>query len=90
MILNQENGILTMAYQQLTDLPQEVKEMPQDAQQIFMTAYNSIEDNSGDQEQAHQVAWDTVRRTYAQDENGQWYRMPDESGSHAPVQQGGN
>jgi len=69
-----------MAYQQLSDLPQEVQEMPQDAQQIFMTAYNSIEDNSGDQEQARQVAWDTVKRTYAQDENGQWYRMPDESG----------
>jgi cation transport regulator len=79
-----------MAYQQLTDLPQDVQEMPQDAQQMFMAAYNSIEESGGDQSQAQQVAWDTVTRTYAKDEGGQWHRMPDESGSHAPVQQGGN
>jgi len=45
-----------MAFKQLEDLPEDVQQLPPDAQQIFMTAFNSFEENNGDNDAALNVA----------------------------------
>ena len=62
-----------MTYQNLEDLPAEVTEkLPKHGQQIFMTAYNATSENGMDEKSATKVAWDSVKNSYQQDENGNW------------------
>lgn len=62
-----------MTYKQIEDLPAEVKEqLPQHGQQIFMAAYNATSENGMDEKSATKVAWDSVRNSYQQNENGEW------------------
>lgn len=62
-----------MTYQQLTDLPAEVTEkLPKHGQQLFMAAYNAASEDSANEENATQIAWDSVKNSYKQDENGNW------------------
>jgi len=63
-----------MAFKQLEDLPEGAKQLPPDAQQIFMSAFNTFEENNGDSNAALNVAWNTVRHDYVQGEDGQWQR----------------
>jgi len=80
-----------MPFNQLEDLPQEVKQLPNEAQQVFMAAYNSIEGGNGDSDTALNVAWTTVKRDYHQGEDGQWQRIPqDDNNVRGGVQSGGN
>lgn len=63
----------TMTYQQLEDLPNEVTEkLPQHGQQLFMTAYNAASEDGMDEKSATKVAWNSVKNSYAEDENGNW------------------
>jgi cation transport regulator len=77
------------SYKNLSDLPQDVRDaLPEDAQHIFMTAFNSIMDNSGDQETAARVAWETIERdeNYVRGESGKWERITQTSeGSHGAL-----
>ena len=62
-----------MTYQQLEDLPQEVTEkLPKHGQQLFMAAYNAVADNGMNEESATQVAWNSVKNSYQEDQNGNW------------------
>jgi cation transport regulator len=73
----------------LENLPQEVKEsLPQDAQRLFLAAYNSFLDNSKSEEAALRVAWQTIEHNehYARGADGKWYSCYNETGgSHGAL-----
>jgi cation transport regulator len=54
-------------------LPQEAQSLPQEAKQIFMAAFKSSVDDGLSEGAAHDVAWSSVRNTFAQDDSGEWY-----------------
>ena len=67
-----------MAFQQLEDLPTEVKEnLPQGAQQVFLAAYKSASSDGISEEGAVQVAWNSVKRGYVQGADGIWHVKPE-------------
>lgn len=64
-------------------LPQDVKEaLPQEAQQLYIAAYNSFLENSQDEAAAARVAWQTIERNehYVRGEDGKWHRFAEENG----------
>ncbi|MBD2460921.1 ChaB family protein [Oscillatoria sp. FACHB-1407] len=68
-----------MPYQSIESLPQEIKQnLPQGAQQVFLAAFNSAESDGLSQEGATQVAWNSVRAEYSQEQNGQWAHKNDD------------
>lgn len=93
---NQNQGPETPkgSYQNISDLPQDVRDvLPEDAQHIFRTAFNSIIDNSGDEGTAARVAWETIKRdeNYVQGSDGKWTRLTQTSDGHngaLPTQSG--
>lgn len=69
----------------LENLPQDVKEsLPQEAQQLYIAAYNSFFNNSQNEEAAARVAWQTIERNehYYRGEDGKWYRQDDDGPEH--------
>lgn len=69
----------------LENLPQDVKEaLPQEAQQLYIAAYNSFLDNSHSEEAAARVAWQTIERNehYCRGEDGKWYRQDSDGPEH--------
>lgn len=55
------------------DLSPEVRShLSEDAQQIFITTYNSELSKSGDESKAEHHAWDVVAEQFEQDEHGFW------------------
>lgn len=72
-----------MPYEQLNDLPKNVKSvLPKHAQEIYQAAYNSAwdeykkaedrRDESSREETAHKVAWSAVKQKYEKGENDNW------------------
>ena len=77
-----------MAYQTIDNLPQEVRDqLPRDAQQIFVAAFNSAESDGLSSERSQQVAWDTIKNNYEQKENGKWERLPSPKTDASPLGQ---
>jgi cation transport regulator len=73
------------------DLPSEVKEqLPEGAQNIFLAAFKSAQEDGMSEEAARNVAWNSVKNSYEQGEDGKWQHKPDVTNSHAGVQSGGN
>lgn len=62
-----------MAYQNVEELPQETQSLPQEAKQIFMTAFNAASSDGLSEAGAHDVAWNSVRNSFVQGENGEWH-----------------
>ncbi|MBF2025831.1 MAG: ChaB family protein [Oscillatoriales cyanobacterium C42_A2020_001] len=68
-------------------LPQDVREaLPEDAQQVFIAAYNSIYENNGDRDSAMKVAWQSIEHSeiYTRGADGKFIRKPMEQGLHRP------
>lgn len=68
-------------------LPQDVRDaLPEDAQQVFIAAYNSIFDNNGDREAAMRVAWQSIEHNeiYTRGADGKYIRKPMEQGLNQP------
>jgi cation transport regulator len=64
-------------------LPQDVKEsLPEEAQRLFIAAYNSFLENSKDEEGAARVAWQTIERNehFTRGQDGKWHANFDEDG----------
>jgi cation transport regulator len=63
-------------YEKVTDLPESVREhLPEHAQEIYKSAFNSAEKQYGDESTAHKVAWSAVENKYKKDEDsGDWVR----------------
>lgn len=62
------------------NLPQDAKEaLPEEAQHLFIAAYNSILDNNGDEQAAARIAWQTIETNehYERGRDGKWQRIPD-------------
>jgi cation transport regulator len=67
----------------LENLPQDVKDaLPEEAQNLYVAAYNSFLENSHDESAAARVAWQTIERNehYARGEDGKWHRLAEEDG----------
>jgi cation transport regulator len=68
-------------------LPQEVRDaLPEDAQQVFIAAYNSIFDNNGNREDAMRVAWQSIEHNgmYTRGADGKYTHKSNEQGQHNP------
>lgn len=63
-----------MPYQELTDLPDSVRQhLPKHAQEIFRAAFNNALEEYGEEERAFQVAWAAVKRNYEKGGDGNWH-----------------
>lgn len=72
-----------MPYERNRDLPKPVRDaLPQEAQTVWRRAFNSIEEQTGDESRAAAGAWAAVRRAgWDKDEKtGKWVRMNKEFG----------
>ncbi len=57
----------------ITQLPDNVKNnLPKHAQEIYKEAFNSAEEQYGEESRAHRVAWSAVENKYEKNENGNW------------------
>ncbi len=80
-----EAGFLT-----IDSLSQDVKEaLPQDAQMVFVAAYNAIFEGNSDREAATQTAWQTIEHSdlYVRGEDGKWKHIEPDQGLHSPSPQ---
>jgi cation transport regulator len=60
-------------YEKLSDLPDSVRNnLPKHAQEIYKEAYNSAEEQYGEEERAHRVAWSAVENKYEKNDEGNW------------------
>ncbi len=58
-------------YKQITRLPDSVKNNPpKHAREIYKEAFNSAEDQYGEEDRAHRVAWSAVENKYEKDDKG--------------------
>ncbi|MEA5451177.1 ChaB family protein [Leptolyngbya sp. CCNP1308] len=62
-----------MSYENTEALPQDTQSLPQAAKQIFMAAFNAASSDGFSEDGARDVAWSSVKNTFAQDGNGEWY-----------------
>jgi cation transport regulator len=62
-----------MPYDKLTDLPDRVRNnLPKHAQEIYKEAFNSAEEQYGEESRAHRVAWSAVENKYEKNDQGNW------------------
>ena len=62
-----------MPYRKVSELPDSVKNnLPKHAQEIYKEAFNSAEEQYGEESRAHRVAWSAVENKYEKNENGRW------------------
>jgi cation transport regulator len=62
-------------YKQITQLPDGVKNnLPKGAQEIYKEAFNSAEDQYGEEDRAHRVAWSAVEQKYEKNEKATGFR----------------
>jgi cation transport regulator len=60
-------------YGKVSELPDSVKNnLPKHAQEIYKEAFNSAEEQYGEESRAHRVAWSAVENKYEKNENGRW------------------
>jgi cation transport regulator len=70
-ILEQVTKRVEMPYKQITQLPDSVKNnLPKHAQEIYKEAFNSAEDQYGEEDRANRVAWSAVEQKYEKNEKG--------------------
>jgi cation transport regulator len=65
-----EDGV---PYKMITQLPDNVKNnLPKHAQEIYKEAFNSAEEQYGEEGRAHATAWSAVENKYEKNEQGNW------------------
>ncbi len=75
-----------MAYEKIEDLPNDVKEkLPQGAQNIFFTAYNSASSDGMSDHAAQDVAWNSLRTSYEEGSDGKWHPRPQVGAHRSPT-----
>lgn len=80
-----------MPAKSIDELPSEIKELPQGAQNIFLAAFNSSSHDGLDEEAALRVAWNTVNHDYEKGNDGSWQRRPEDTNNHGKaITLGGN
>jgi cation transport regulator len=48
--------------------------LPKHAQEIYKEAFNSAEEQYGEESRAHRVAWSPVENKYEKNDKGNWVR----------------
>lgn len=67
-----------MPYDDLSDLPDSVRNnLPKRAQEIYKEAFNSAEEQYGEESRAHRVAWSAVENKYEKNDKGNWVENKD-------------
>ncbi|MGB3684139.1 MAG: ChaB family protein [Rubrobacteraceae bacterium] len=67
-----------MPYDKITGLPKGVRNnLPKHAQEIYKEAFNSAEEQYGEESRAHRVAWGAVEEKYEKNQNGNWVKKDD-------------
>jgi cation transport regulator len=67
-----------MPYDNLSALPESVRNnLPKHAQEIYKEAYNSAEEQYGEESRAHRVAWSAVENKYEKNDQGNWVEKKD-------------
>lgn len=67
-----------MPYDDLNSLPKDVQnKLPEEAQKIFMAAFNSASSDGMSEEAARNTAWHSVRNSYEAGQDGQWHHKPE-------------
>jgi cation transport regulator len=62
-----------MSYENISQLPTEIQEkLPQGAQQIFVAAFNAASSDGADEDGAVQIAWNSVKNSFEEGEDGKW------------------
>lgn len=80
-----------MSQSQSSELPQEVKQLPEHAQQIFLAAFNSAKEDGMSEDAALSVGWNSIKDSYEQTSNGEWQLKPEDTNIHnKSTQSGGN
>jgi cation transport regulator len=68
-----DERLVGMPYNQITQLPDSVRNnLPKHAQEIYKEAFNSAEEQYGEESRTHRVAWSAVENKYEKNENGNW------------------
>lgn len=70
-----------MPYENVEALPQDTQSLPQEAKQIFMAAFNAATSDGFSEDGARDVAWSSVKNTFAQNSNGEWHFKADDHDS---------
>jgi len=61
-----------MPYKQITQLPDSVKNnLSNHAQEIYKEAFNSAEEQYGEEDLAHRITWSAVEQKYGKNQNGE-------------------
>lgn len=64
-----------MPYDKKKELPKSVKDnLPNHAQDIYISAFNSAFQGADEESEAHAIAWAAVKRTYKKDKKGNWIK----------------
>ncbi|HAA33053.1 MAG TPA: cation transport regulator ChaB [Cyanobacteria bacterium UBA8553] len=80
-----------MSDTQVNNLPSEVQELPEGAQNIFRAAFKSAKEDGLSEEAARDVAWNSIKVEYEQGSDGKWQHKPDASNiNNKAVPSGGN
>jgi cation transport regulator len=70
---SQQRRLGRVPYRKVSELPDSVKNnLPKHAQEIYKEAFNSAEEQYGEESRAHRVAWSAVENKYEKNENGRW------------------
>jgi len=70
---SQQRRLGRVPYRKVSELPDSVKNnLPKHAQEIYKEAFNSAEEQYGEESRAHRVAWSAVESKYEKNENGRW------------------
>ena len=73
-----DREVFGMPYKQITQLPDSVKNnLPKHAQEIYKEAFNSAEDQYGEEGRAHATAWSAVEQKYEKNDKGDWVQKGD-------------
>ncbi len=72
-----------MQYEDISELPKSVRNLPSRAKTIYMKAFNGawdecddIEDESAREKASHEAAWSAVKEQYEKDEEtGEWVKI---------------
>jgi cation transport regulator len=51
--------------------------LPKHAQKIYKEAFNSAEEQYGEEDRAHRVAWSAVEQKYEKNQKGDWVSKQD-------------
>lgn len=82
-----------MPYSKVDELPSEITgKLPDEhAQQMFLAAFNSAQEDGMDEQAAMSVGWNSVSQLYEQGDDGSWHKKAEDTNIHnKAIPSGGN